>query len=318
MANDRTFYACQAIAVAILTPDANGNFTPATDANYQFIHGVQSVGLNTTFDFDNIFELGQLEIYDTIVKIPQVEITVEKVLDNHPTIYSLAAPTQNLLEDSKNRISVKFAIYKDTENAGVSTPEATVTCTGMYINNVSYTFPIDGPCTESITLVGNDKQWSTDTLTIPADISDENPGTIDEPAGGIVLARKDVTVSAPNSNKVQSVSLSMDLGREDLLQLGSQAPYARVPTYPVEVTAEIECLSEEGDQINASEGQSVMPNENSTISVTAGAYTISLGSKCFLTSVAFGGGDASGGNATDRFSYSTYNTFSMTHTPVGP
>jgi hypothetical protein len=319
MANDRTFYACQAIAVAILTPDANGNFTPATDADYQFIHGVQSVGLNTTFDFDNIFELGQLEIYDTIVKIPQVEITVEKVLDNHPTIYSLAAPTQDLLVDSKNRLSVRFAIYKDTENAGVSTPEATVTCTGMYINNVSYSFPLDGPCTESVTLVGNDKQWAAEALTtIPSLISDDDASTVDEPAGGIVLARKDVTVSAPNSTKVQSVSLSMDLGREDLLQLGSQAPYARVPTYPVEVTAEIECLSEDGDGIAASESQSTMPNENSTITVTAGAYTISLGSKCFLKSVAFGGGDASGGNATDKFSYSTYNTFSMTHTPVGP
>jgi hypothetical protein len=315
MANDRTFYACQAIAVAIQTPNSNGGYTTGA---YEFIHGVQSVGLNTTFDFDNIFELGQLEIYDTIVKIPQVEITVEKVLDNHPTIYSLAAPTQDLLVDSKNRLCVKFAIYKDTENAGVSTPEATVTCTGMYINNVSYTFPLDGPCTESITLVGNDKQWAADALTIPSAISDGDASTVDEPAGGIVLARKDVTVSAPNSTKVQSVSLSMDLGREDLLQLGQQAPYARVPNYPVEVTAEIECLSEDGDGIVASENQSTMPNENSTITVTAGAYTISLGSKCFLKSVAFGGGGASGGNATDKFSYSTYNTFSMTHTPVGP
>jgi hypothetical protein len=316
MANDRTFYACQAIAVAIQTPDGNGGYN--APGAYEFIHGVQSVGLNTTFDFDNIFELGQLEIYDTIVKIPQIEITVEKVLDNHPTIYSLAAPNQDLLVDSKNRLCVKFAIYKDTENAGVSTPEATVTCTGMYINNVSYTFPLDGPCTESVTLVGNDKQWAADALTIPSAISDSDDSTIDEPAGGIVLARKDVTFSLPNSNKVQSISLSMDLGREDLLQLGQQAPYARVPTYPVEVSAEIECLSEEGDGIAASESQSIMPNENSTITVTAGAYTIDLGSKCFLKSVAFGGGDASGGNATDKFSYSTYNTFSMTYTPVTP
>jgi hypothetical protein len=314
MANNRTFYACQAIAVAILTPDSNGDFTTASDADYQFIHGVQSVGLNTTFDFDNIFELGQIEIYDTIVKIPQVEITVEKVLDNHPTIYSLSAPNQDLLIDSKNRISVKFAIYKDTENAGVSTPEATVTCTGMYINNVSYNFPIDGPCTESITLVGNDKQWSTDTLAIPSAISDGEESTTDEPQGGAVLSRKDVSVSAPNSSKVQSVSLSMDLGREDLFQLGTQAPYTRVPNYPVEVTAEIECLSVDGDKISASEGQDTMPNENSAISVTVGNYTIDLGSKCFLKSVAFGGGDASGGNATDKFSYSTYNIFKMTLT----
>lgn len=312
MANDRTFYACQAIAVAILEPDANGDYTNV--GQYEFIHGVQSVGLNTTFDFDNIFELGQLEIYDTTIKIPQVEITVEKVLDNHPTIYSLAAQTQDLLIDSKNRINVKFAIYKDIENAGTSQPEATVTCTGMYINSVSYTFPLDGPCTESITLVGNDKQWAADPINIPPAIADGNASTVDEPIGN-VLTRKDVVVGGvPHGEKVQSITLSMDLGREDLLQLGSQAPYARVPNYPVEVTAEIECLSnEDGDQISASEGQSSMPEENTSISVVAGDYTVDLGSKCFLKSVTYGGGDASGGNATVKYSYSTYNTFSMTH-----
>jgi hypothetical protein len=30
---------------------------------------------------------------------------------------------------------------------------------GMYISNVSYTFPADGNCTESVTLVGNHKAW---------------------------------------------------------------------------------------------------------------------------------------------------------------
>lgn len=323
MANDRTFYACQAVAVAIQTPDVNGDY--AAPNAYDFIHGVQSVGLNTNFDFDNIFELGQLEIYDSVLKIPQIEITLEKVLDNYPSVYTLVAPNQNLLEDSKNRLCVKFAIYKDTENAGQSTPIHTVTCTGMYVNSVSYQFPVEGQITESVTLVGNHKAWSTDALTIPASISDGNVATVDEPLGGTVLTRRDIaTMVLPEGkvNKVQSISISLDLGREDLLELGQNAPYARVPNYPVEVTAEIDYLADDDTMDTATgfdENTSDLPVQNQTITVEAGAYTVDLGGKCFLKSVTYGGGDASGGNATVKYSYSTYNTFNVTYAPpVGP
>jgi hypothetical protein len=322
MANDRTFYACQAVAVAIQTPDANGAY--AEPNAYDFIHGVQSVGLNTNFDFDNIFELGQLEIYDSVLKIPQIEITLEKVLDNHPSVYTLVAPNQDLLQDSKNRLCVKFAIYKDTENAGVSTPIHTVTCTGMYVNNVSYQFPIDGPITESVTLVGNHKAWSNDAITIPSTISDGDASSVDEPLGGTVLTRRDVvsmTLPEGKQDKVQSISISLDLGREDLLELGQNAPYARVPTYPVEVTAEIEYLADDSTMDTSTgfdEDTSDLPVQNQTITVGAGAYTVDLGNKCFLKSVTYGGGDASGGNATVQYSYSTYNTFNVTYAPVEP
>lgn len=317
MANDRTFYACQAVAVAIQTPnETTGLYEEPADNAYQFLHGVQTIGLNTSFDLDNVFELGQLEIYDTILKIPQIEITLEKALDNHPSLYTLAAPNQDLLLDSKNRVCVKFAIYKDTENAGVSTPLHTVKCTGMYVNNVSYQFPVDGQLTESVTLVGNHKAWSNSTLNgIPAAITDGDAATADEPLGGHVLTRKDVTsMTLPNgSSKVQSITLSVDLGREDLLQLGQKAPYARIPNYPVEVTAEVEYLVDENTMETVAFDQDTndLPVQNQAISVGAGYYTVDLGNKCYLKSVTYGGGDASGGNATVKYSYSTYNTFNV-------
>ena len=315
MANDRTFYACQAVAIGIQTPDGNGGYSAPGD--YSFLHGVQSVGLNTSFDFDNIFELGQLEIYDTVLKVPQIEITLEKALDGHPTVYSLVGTNQDLLLDSKNRVCVQFAIYKDTENAGVSTPLHTVKCTGMYVNSVSYQFPTDGSLTESVTLVGNHKEWSTEALTIPEAISDNDASTIDEPTDN-VLTRKDVTdMTLPRgTSKVQSITLSVDLGREDLLELGRQTPYARIPNYPVEVTAEIEYLVDENtmENIAFNENTTDLPEVDQIISVGAGPYNVDLGSKCFLKSVTYGGGDASGGNATVTYSYSTYNTFSVEYT----
>jgi len=321
MANDRTFYACQAVAIGVQSPDLQGNYAEPTE--FQFLHGVQSVGLNTNFEFENVFELGQLEIYDSVLQIPQIEVTLEKVLDNHPSVYSLVAPNQDLLEDSKNRVCLKFSIYKDTENAGESTPLHTVYCTGMYINSVSYQFPVDGNITESVTLVGNHKEWNQDVLTIPSDISDGESNTIDEPLGGRVLTRKDVTsMTLPQgSNKVQSVNISIDLGREDLLQLGQNAPYARVPNYPVEVTAEVEYLVDENTlETNTAfnEDTDEIPVRDQAISITAGSYTVDLGNKCFLNSVTYGGGDASGGNATVQYSYSTYNTFNVTYVTPTP
>lgn len=315
MANDRTFYACQAVNLKPLVATDSGTYNAGS---YTYVHGVQTVGLNTTFDIENIFELGQIEIYDNLLKIPSIEITLEKVLDDHPTIYSIIGENSGLLVASKNRADVKFGIYKDTENAEVSSPLLVLECTGMYVNSVSYTFPTDGALKESVTLVGNHKSWvNSGTLVVPAKISDEDPDETDTPATH-VLNRKDVNaITAPHGDaKVQSITLSVDLGREDLLELGQQGPYARVPNYPIEVTAEIEYLADEDnmEQTEFNQNTSVLPEKDQAISVTASSYNVDLGSKCFLKSVTFGGGDATGGNATVKYSYSTYNTFTLTHT----
>ena len=108
MANLRTFYACQAVGVAVLVPDGTGGYNgDQTDGNYKFIHGVQSVGLNTSFDFENVFELGQLEIYDAVLNIPEIEITIEKVLDGYKTVYGHIGSGAALATASKNRANVR-------------------------------------------------------------------------------------------------------------------------------------------------------------------------------------------------------------------
>jgi hypothetical protein len=79
MSNIRTFYACQAVAVCPIL-ESSGSYSSGT---YNYMHGVQSVGLNSSFDIENLFELGQLEIYDTVLNVPEIEITIEKVLDGY-------------------------------------------------------------------------------------------------------------------------------------------------------------------------------------------------------------------------------------------
>jgi hypothetical protein len=48
---------------------------------WEVARGAQSVGMTTTFNFEQVFELGQLEIYEFIEAEPEIEVTVEKVLD---------------------------------------------------------------------------------------------------------------------------------------------------------------------------------------------------------------------------------------------
>ena len=82
MANNRIFYACQAVA---LKPMAGLN------AQYKVAHGVQSVGITTNFNLEQAFELGQIQIYENIEGLPDVEVTMEKLLDGYPLLYHLAS-----------------------------------------------------------------------------------------------------------------------------------------------------------------------------------------------------------------------------------
>ena len=129
---------------------------------------------------------------------------------------------------------------------------------------------------------------------------------------------------AGNEAHVQSISVSTDLGREELFELGTRQPYARVVTFPVEVTCDIEVLSLSGDMINAfADGcqtstdpcTGIVDNlvaEKIRIATCEGTR-IYLGTQNKLASVNYGGGDAGGGNVTVTYSYSTFNDFTVIH-----
>jgi hypothetical protein len=162
--NKRIFYACQ--AVGFEAPHDTG-----ASASGLF-HGVQSVGVTTNFNLEQAFELGQIQIYENIEGLPEVEVTMEKVLDGYPLLYTSvtagAGNAQNsanntLVNRSAERANIFLGIYDasaDVVGAG-SGIQAQVFISGAYVNSVSYTLPVDGNCTESVTLVANDKTWAT-------------------------------------------------------------------------------------------------------------------------------------------------------------
>lgn len=286
--NKRIFYACQAVAIT----NEGDTVVEAGD----LVHGVQSVGITTNFNLEQVFELGQIEIYENIEGTPDIEVTLEKVIDGYPLIYHMASTgivgTSNsgIAGRSDVKCDLRLGIFdaqknnvaSATDNSGNS--EVEVYCSGMYISSVSYTVPVDGSATESVTLVGNNKQWLTGANVKIGDTDVNAFNGTDAPkafgapnaASGGVQRREDVLLSGcilptviqgvvgsgygnalgPNKTPrihIQNFTCSTDFGREDILELGRKTPYFRPATFPVEVTCEIEAISTSGDFVNALE-----------------------------------------------------------------
>ena len=121
--------------------------------------------------------------------------------------------------------------------------------------------------------------------------------------------------------RVSSITTSVDLGREDIFELGSKLPYAKTVTFPVEVTCDFEVTTVSGDFINALDDctDAASCNNKSNLNerpiriATCEGLRLWLGKKNKLASVTYGGGDAGGGNATVTYSYSNFNDFTVMH-----
>ena len=135
-----------------------------------------------------------------------------------------------------------------------------------------------------------------------------------------VVAQTGITGSLTNSiyiteasgPYIQSASISVDLGRENIQQLGKKAPYYRYVSFPVDVTCDIEITATGGDNVDASEEAKNLL-DHSIQFVLDDSTVIQLGKKNKLTSVSYGGGDAGGGNATITYSFTNSNDFVILH-----
>lgn len=355
--NKRIFYACQAVAISnegddVLGPD-------------DMVHGVQSVGITTNFNLEQAFELGQIEIYENIEGTPDIEVTLEKVLDGYPLIYHMASTgivgggASGLAARADVKCDLRLGIFDAQENNVASaddnsgSSEVEVYCSGMFISSVSYTIPVDGNATESVTLVGNNKQWLTggdvaitSSEVVAFDGTDEPRGLgVAGSASGGIQRREDVILSgcilptqiqgvqggaiygnALGANgepliHIQNFTCSVDLGREDIFELGAKTPYFRPANFPVEVTSEIEAITTSGDFIEGTEvgDPNLYGTKNSGNNLTDEAifimtragYAFDLGDKNKLSSVSYGGGDAGGGNVSCTYSYTNFNVLDV-------
>ena len=354
MANNRIYYAIQQVVLGKAAGTLNSDKFP--------VHGLQTVGITTNFNLEQVFEMGQLAIYQNVENVPDIEVTLNKVLDGYPLIYVLAteggssiasglvAANPTIPGRQNARCDMQLAIFSDTNVTSSGNSFSAVTCSGMYVSSVSYTFPVDGNFTEDVTLVGNNKVWAgTQTGAFS--------GNNDAPLSTTGVGRRQylnmancrfpsqipgISASGVNAQigngsgyaaHFQNITVSCDFGREAIQELGTLAPYHRYVTFPVEVTSEFEVVAVSGDGINATESGYYSGLTGSTVATTGDTGCVArhnlldqtifletcegtriyLGSKNKLTSVNYTGGDTGGGNVSVTYSYSTFNDFVVAH-----
>lgn len=366
---ERIYYANQQV---MIRPDSEGDGSFGAGDE---IHGIQSVGMTTTFNLVQFFELGQLALYENAENLPDVEVTLSKNLDGYPLIWDYAtmdATSPTLVGRSNAKCFFGMSIFDDTNDAAEGSPLSVVQCSGMYPSSLSYSFPLEDAFSEEITLVGNNKVWANaptygeDSLgPSVTDITVEGDGQFssssdDAPASDIGVGRRQhlqltatedydrvqlplevigvdtdtsgIILSDDDRARLSSITVSTDLGRDDLLELGRTAPYHRYVNFPVEVTCDIEVTSVSGDAVSATEGGIYTTNPGACSGLgnlkdriiriaTCEGSRLFLGNKNKLTSVTYGGGDAGGGNATVTYSYSNFNDLTVLHSsgvnPIG-
>jgi len=250
-----------------------------------------------------------------------------------------------------------MSIFKDTDESSAGTPAQIVESSGLYISSVSYNFSVDGSFTEDITLVGNDRLWKNDARVLNTDAkarqtamsfdgvfttNDDAPvglgganrreNLIFDGSADCTLLPTEIpgigangvnTLTSASHARISNISVSANMGREDINELGRKTPYFRYLTLPVEVTCEIGVASTSGDLISVTEEGilstgGVCADAGNLIGqviriATCEGTRIYLGSNNKLSSVNYGGGDAGGGNVAVTYSYSTFNDFTVLH-----
>lgn len=344
MPNNRVFYACQYVEIQ------------PTGGTARAASGVQSLGMTTNFSLQQVFQFGMLNIYENLENIPEVQITMEKVLDGSPPLFLMAttanSPNPSLIARADNRFTTRVGIFPDTGVRVAGAPMRELEMTGMYISSVSYSFTVDGLFTESISAVGNHKNWKNSGFTINAAGFGDSALTSGPPSGvnrrqnfwwsvatPLTINQNSYSVlprdipgidSTSGTNEsllahIQRVTASVDLGREDMFELGRRLPYHRYVNYPVLVTTEIEYMADSGDLVSMNEvgvySDGATPcNRNYNVRdekirlVTCEGTHVYLGDNNKLTSINYGGGDTGGGNVTITNTYNGYNEFNVLHT----
>lgn len=338
--NPRIYYPLHAVGFSRLGGSLGGISGQPGTGNYLAAKGVQSVSYSTNFNLEQVFQLGQLEQYENIENRPDVEITIEKVLDGKALLEHLATQTATTSSlggrYDTNRCQVIIAYYNNNLDHATGTPLSILEFSGCYVSAINWNLPIEGNFTESVTLVGNNKRVFRSPSGIPWNVSTRfngNEGPIGGVSGGVNRRENldmsksiwptglpgingagvnlDLGAGSGYSSHIQSISIATTLARTDLLEQGRKNPYFRYAEFPTEVTCSIEMTASElGDNIEALENQDNLFDEEIILHLDCGVI-IDLGSRNKLASINVAGGDTGGGNATVTYNYSNFNSLTI-------
>ena len=291
-------------------------------AGWEVPLGIQTVSIGTTFNLEDEFTLGQLDAYENVEGIPEVEVTVEKLLDGTKPLWLMVTdPDFTTLKGrtANYRTDVALSVYPDTQDSAIGTADSNCVASGAFITAWSLSMPSDDSFTESVTLSCNDKTWGGQEGTPSGYFPTSDSYDAAVIGSGILRSENFVrsTSTLPPDisadDHIQNIDISVDITREDIFRLGQKTPYFRSVSFPVTVSCTFETITSAGDLVNAlGDGSSNLVNRTIIVKTDSG-LTINLGTKNKLASVTFEGFDAGGGNGAATFEYQNSNSLTITH-----
>lgn len=339
---NRIYYAVEQVGISPASSGTSGLFTA--------LHGVQSVGTSTRIGIEPVSDFGAIPIAATLENEVDNNLSLIKVLDGYPLIYTAAtsdAGTPLLIDRAMQRCSIALSIYDDNltwfaNNSGIAIAQFT----GLYLSSIKYKFDTAGPFEEEIAFEGATKLWNIDTNIInPVDFGNAtgvNPYASGQftnydapnpkvsfrwnfimPNTGIVGIDASNFPAEVTGQHVISIVTSASINRTRIHQFGVKGSYFRMPNFPIEVTTEFTVRPTGFDRVSVSD-----PGILTTISggcydagnitgqfisiATCDGLRLSLGANNYLVGTNWQGGDAHGSNVTIGYIYKTFNDFIVT------
>jgi hypothetical protein len=284
--------------------------------------GDQTASFSVAFNTEDVFHIGQLDAYENVEGIPDVEVTIERVLDGTKPVWLMGTdPDFTTLKGrtAEYKTDIAANVYPDTQDSATGTPDSVVVSSGMVTSAYALSFVTDGNWTESMTFVGNDRTWNLEEGTPSGRFNASDEFDANVVGSGVQRsenydsANSSLPTNLPAGDHIQSIEVSVDIAREEIFELGLKRAFFRAVTFPVEVTTTFTTITDKGDLVNAiGDGSENLTNETIIIKSDAG-LTVNLGTRNKLSNVTFDGFDAGGGNGQVTYEYTNSNSLTITH-----
>ena len=332
MTNRRIYYPTAGFAISPV-----GTTSVTSD---HIVHGGQTIGIETNFNLERVFEIGQSTEYEAVEEVPDVSINVSKVLDGYCPLYLLAtngASNATLQGRADVQTIASLFVYPEDHVSASGNPLTQADTSGCYVGSVGYNFPAEDNFTEDLSLVANHKTWRTSGFTFTGTMFDDTDQPLSITGSGGINRREDmiflpeaggtklppdvagITSSGTNESNndvfgasIQNISVTADFGRTGLKELGRKKDYYKFRAPVTTVTTEIEIIAKTGDMVDAREDTDNLNNREIFIKTREGLQ-LDLGSKNKLASSSMGGLDAGGENVTASYTFENANFLTVQH-----
>ena len=188
--NDRVFYACQAVMFETGNTESNPS-TPSAGGSPTFLTGVSSVGISATTPSESLLDIGKFQQKFHYYGQQEIEITIERTIDSASNLFytsdgaygtskytSLHLLSQGNLGvqgaadgDGKTLRNYHITLLygadeysrlgSDIAYGGDADKVLSTVYPNCLLTSISYNMSVDGPMTESITLVTKASTYSS-------------------------------------------------------------------------------------------------------------------------------------------------------------